>query len=180
MITVVMGVTGAGKTTIGSALAKQLGSAFEDADAYHSAANIEKMSHGIPLTDADRIPWLQSMHRMLQTYQSAGQDVVLACSALKDSYREILGKDLPITWVYLKGSPEAIRERIEHRLGHFAKENLLKSQFQTLEEPKDAIVVDANPPVAEVVADAVQKLKLAQKEGANAVPSVRPERQQGD
>jgi len=159
MIIVVMGVVGVGKTTIGRAIAQQLGYDFEDADAYHSAANIEKMSHGIPLTDADRIPWLESMHRMLMGYQTGEHSVVLACSALRESYREILGKDLIVTWIYLKASAEAIRERIEQRHGHFAHEDLLKSQFETLEEPKDVIVVNADPPAAQVIAEALDKLK---------------------
>ena len=159
MIIVVMGVTGVGKTTIGSAVAQHLGYAFEDADAYHSAANIEKMSHGIPLTDADRLPWLESMNAMLHRYASNNQGVVLACSALKQSYRDLLGKDLEITWIYLKASPEAIRERIEHRHGHFAKEDLLKSQFETLEEPQGVIVVDADPPEQTVISDTLAKVR---------------------
>ena len=159
MIIVVMGVTGVGKTTIGSALARQLGCAFEDADAYHSATNIEKMSHGIPLTDADRIPWLESMHRMLKEHNDAGTGVVLACSALKQEYRDLLDKDVPITWIYLKGSAEVIRERIEHRHGHFAKEDLLKSQFDTLEEPADALVVDVDRTPAEIVQDIVARIR---------------------
>jgi len=162
MIIVVMGVTGVGKTTIGSALAQRLGSAFEDADAYHSAANIEKMSHGIPLTDADRIPWLESMHHMLAGYLATSHSVVLACSALKQEYREILGKDLAITWIYLKASPEAIRERIEHRHGHFAKEDLLKSQFETLEEPQDAMTVSADGTPEEILQDILARISCRQ------------------
>src|SRR3954465_13193904 len=114
-IIVVMGVTGVGKTTIGSGLAKHLDCAFEDADQYHPPANIEKMAHGVPLTDADRVPWLGELHRVLSGYASRQQSVVLACSALRDSYRDLLGKDLNVIWLYLKGSPEAIRERIQHR-----------------------------------------------------------------
>ncbi len=159
MIIVVLGVTGVGKTTIGSEVAKRLGYAFEDADAYHSAANIEKMSHGIPLTDADRIPWLQSMHRMLEERNAVGTSIVLACSALKQSYRDLLGKDLDVTWIYLKGSPEAIREHIEHRQGHFAKEDLLKSQFEALEEPTDAITIDANRTPEEIVTDILSRIQ---------------------
>jgi len=158
MIVVVMGVTGVGKTTIGSAVAQHFSWAFEDADAYHSASNIEKMSHGIPLTDADRIPWLESMHRMLQGYAAGGHSVVLACSALKDSYRDLLGSDLTVTWIYLKASPEVVRERVEHRHGHFAKEDLVKSQFETLEEPRDAMIVDADRTPEEILQDIVSRL----------------------
>ncbi|HUN88534.1 MAG TPA: gluconokinase [Terriglobales bacterium] len=159
MIYIVMGVEGVGKTTIGIALAKQLGFAFEDADKYHSAANIEKMSQGIPLTDADRIPWLEGMHRMLIGYQHGSFGVVLACSALKQQYRDLLGKDLTVTWIYLKASPEAIRQRIEHRHGHYAKQDLLKSQFETLEEPTDAVIVDANRAPDEIVSDILTRIK---------------------
>jgi len=164
MIIVVMGVTGVGKTTIGTALANHLGYKFEDADTYHSAGNIEKMSHGIPLTDADRLPWLESMHAMLERHAAQAESVVLACSALRQSYRDILGRNLIVTWVYLKASPEAILERIEHRHGHFAKEDLLKSQFDTLEEPRDVVVVNADPPVDVVVEEAIEKV-MAEKAG---------------
>ncbi|HEX4487140.1 MAG TPA: gluconokinase [Terriglobales bacterium] len=163
MIIVVMGVTGVGKTTIGSALALKLGCDFKDADAYHSAANIEKMSHGIPLTDADRIPWLEAMRAVLGSYAADDQGVVLACSALRESYRAILGKDLILTWIYLKASADVICQRIEHRHGHFAKEDLLKSQFDTLEEPRDVIVVNAEPPEDQVVAEAMSKLTAQQQ-----------------
>lgn len=166
MIVVVMGVTGVGKTTIGSGLAKHFSWAFEDADAYHSAANIEKMSHGIPLTDADRIPWLEAMHRMLAGYASGEHSVVLACSALKDSYRGLLGKDLPVTWIYLKASPAVVRERVEHRHGHFAKEDLVKSQFEALEEPADAIIVNADRTPEEILQDIYSRLPSASADGA--------------
>jgi len=159
MIAVVMGVTGVGKTTIGSGLASRLGIAFEDADSYHSAANIEKMSHGIPLTDADRIPWLEAMHRMLAAYAADERSVVLACSALKQEYRDLLGKNLPIIWIYLKGSPATILDRIEHRHGHFAKEDLLKSQFETLEEPKDAMIVNVDGTPEEILNDIMARIQ---------------------
>jgi gluconokinase len=161
MIVVVMGVTGVGKTTIGSELARRLNCAFEDADSYHSAANIEKMAHGIPLTDADRIPWLEAMRAMLGRHAAEGLSVVLACSALRQSYRDILGKGLNVSWIYLKASAEVIRQRIEHRHGHFAKEDLLRSQFETLEEPKDVLVVNAELPEEQVAAEAMQKLRQA-------------------
>jgi gluconokinase len=160
MIYVVMGVTGVGKTTVGIELAKRLACAFEDADKYHSASNIEKMSHGIPLTDADRIPWLEAMHQMLQKYQDGSLAAVLACSALKQEYRDLLGKDLMVTWIYLKASPDAIRERIEQRHGHFAKEDLLQSQFDTLQEPKDAVIVNADLPLEQEMSELETKLGL--------------------
>jgi gluconokinase len=156
---VIMGVTGVGKTTIGSALARELGFAFEDADQYHPPANIEKMSQGIPLTDADRIPWLKALHRVLLDYAHRQQGVVLACSALRESYRDILRSDIDIQWVFLKGSPEAIRKRIQHRAGHFAHEDLLASQIATLEEPKGAMVVDADGTEAEVLNAVMARLR---------------------
>ena len=159
MIYIVMGVAGVGKTTIGLAMAQRLEVAFEDADKYHSAANIEKMSHGIPLTDADRLPWLEAMHQMLTGYQSGGFSAVLACSALKDSYRVMLGKDLPVTWIYLRASPEVIQDRIEHRHGHYAKEDLLKSQFEALEEPTNALIVDASRTPEEIVTDILTRIQ---------------------
>lgn len=151
MIVVVMGVSGVGKTTIGSELANRLSCEFLDADDYHSAENKAKMHAGIPLTDADRLPWLQTLNRVLQEHEHRQQCAVLACSALKDRYRELLETGVTIAWVYLKGSPEVIRERLHDRNGHFAGETLLTSQLATLEEPANAIVADADQPVAEIV-----------------------------
>jgi gluconokinase len=157
MIVIVMGVTGVGKTTVGSGLALHLGCAFEDADQYHPPSNVDKMSKGIPLTDEDRAPWLDALHSMLAAYVRQNRCVVLACSALRNSYREVLRKDLEVQWIYLKGSPAAIRERIQHRMGHFAHEDLLASQFSTLEEPADAIVVDADRSEAEILSEVLSK-----------------------
>jgi gluconokinase len=158
MIVVVMGVSGVGKTTIGSELARRMKCAFADADDYHSAANKQKMHAGIPLTDEDRLPWLQSLNRLLRGFAARGQNVVLACSALKDSYRSLLQDGLTITWVYLKASPEVIRERLRQRHGHFAGEALLRSQFSTLEEPGNATIVDADRPVEAVVQDILKRI----------------------
>ena len=151
MNVVVMGVEGVGKTTIGIKLAEALKYKFIDADQFHPQSNIDKMKNGIPLTDADRLPWLKAMHAELQRCTTRNEYVVLACSALKQSYRELLGRDLPIKWVYLKASPEVIRERVEHRIGHFAKVSLLDSQLATLEEPKEAIIADADRSPDEIV-----------------------------
>jgi len=149
MIIVVMGVAGSGKTTVGTKLAAALHCAFFEGDSLHSQANVEKMRHGIPLTDADREPWLTAIHRRLCDALTAGQSLVVACSALKRSYRAKLGEGLPVTWVYLKGSADLIRSRLRHRVHHFMKANLLASQFDDLEEPSGAIIVDiAQPPDA--------------------------------
>lgn len=151
MIILVMGVTGSGKTTIGSLLAKQMGWRFADADDFHSAANKEKMSNGIPLTDADRLPWLESIHQAMVAWNRTGESVVLACSALKESYRELLSKDLPVRLVYLRGDAAYIKERLQHRTAHYAKADLVDSQFEALEEPQDAIVVDVETTPEKIV-----------------------------
>jgi gluconokinase len=152
MIVIVMGTTGSGKTTIGSLLAKRMGWEFVDADDYHPATNVEKMSHGIPLTDADRAPWLKTLRDKIVEWIGARRNVVLACSALKQSYRDELQVGPEVKVVYLKGSIELFSERALARKGHFAKQDLVASQFATLEEPKDALTVDAAPPPEEIVA----------------------------
>lgn len=143
MIVIVMGVTGAGKTTIGRALATALGWEFHDGDDLHSEANKLKMRSGIALDDADRAPWLAAIRRLIEAMLSQGRDSVVACSALKQSYRdEIVVDPKAVKIVYLKGSKEMIAERLRNRGAHFMDPDLLQSQFDTLEEPRDAIVVD--------------------------------------
>lgn len=143
MIVIVMGVTGAGKTTIGRALATALGWEFHDGDDLHSEANKLKMRSGIALDDADRAPWLAAIRKLIEAMLSEGRDGVVACSALKQSYRdEIVVDPKAVKIVYLKGSKEMIAERLRNRGAHFMDPDLLQSQFDTLEEPRDAIVVD--------------------------------------
>ena len=158
MIVIVMGTTASGKTTIGSLLAQRLGWEFVDADDFHAAANVEKMKHGIPLTDADREPWLRALHDKIVQWNAAGRQVVLACSALKQSYRDELQAGKDVKFVYLKGSYELFSQRVVARKGHFAKQDLLASQFATLEEPTDAITVDATPSPEEIVAEIRRRL----------------------
>lgn len=147
MIILVMGVSGSGKTTIGLLLADSLHWEFRDADAFHSPANIEKMRLGIPLSDADRIPWLQALQRAIAQWLQENKNVVLACSALKANYRQFLSLDSDrVKLVYLKGSFEVIQNRLQERHNHFMSEKLLKSQFDALEEPPDAIYVDVSEP----------------------------------
>jgi gluconokinase len=153
MIVMVMGVAGAGKTTIGSLLARQLGWEFVDADSFHSAANIEKIRQGIPLNDADRGPWLTAIHDAMARWIGERRNVVLACSALKQSYRDQLGAGPEIKLVYLRGSRELIHQRLESRHGHFATERLLSSQFAILEEPEEALTVDVSSSPEEMVAE---------------------------
>ena len=160
MVILVMGVTGAGKTTVGKLLAQQLGWQFLDADDFHPPENIEKMKHGIPLTDADREPWLAAIHKALLDYAAKNQNVVLACSALKQKYREKLAAGLDLRICYLRGSFEEISSHIEHRTGHFAGEAILAGQFADLEEPDNAVVLDATQPPAENVSEALTKLHL--------------------
>jgi|SRR5580658_4081086 gluconokinase len=160
MVILVMGVTGAGKTTVGKLLARQLGCQFLDADDFHPPENIEKMKHGIPLTDADREPWLAAIHMALLDYAAKNQNVALACSALKQKYREKLAAGLDMRICYLKGSFEEISSHIAHRTGHFAGEAILAGQFADLEEPDDAVVLDANATPEENVRVALSKPNL--------------------
>ena len=143
MIIIVMGVSGSGKTTIGMQLAKTLQWVFVDADDFHPAANVEKMRRGIPLTDQDRKPWLSALRSQIGEWLQHNRQVVLACSALKAWYRqELLVDPSRIRLVYLKGTYELIAGRLARRKGHFMRPELLASQFDSLEEPDDALIVD--------------------------------------
>jgi gluconokinase len=156
-IIVVMGVSGAGKTVVGRALTKALGAGwrFIDADDYHSEANKEKMHRGIGLTDADRAPWLAAMREALSEALARGEHVVLACSALKQAYRDAIrpdGADASTErFVYLDVPVNVLRERLERREHHFAPPELLGSQLTTLEEPHDALRVDGAKPIDAIV-----------------------------
>jgi gluconokinase len=158
MIILLMGVSGAGKTTIGKLLASDLGWQFADADNYHSAANVEKMRNGIPLTDADRAPWLDALRSVIANWIAAKQNAVLGCSALKQAYREILQVSPEVHTVYLKATPQVLTDRLRARHGHFMTERMLQSQLATLEEPGDVIVINADRSPAEIVAEIKSKL----------------------
>jgi len=151
VIVLLMGVSGAGKTTVGTMLASQLGWEFADADDYHPAANVEKMRNGVPLTDADREPWLERLRALIVAWIASGKSAVLACSALKEAYRDRLMVGAEVRVVYLKADRELLRERLLLRRGHYMKEGMLESQIETLEEPADAIVLDARSSVEDVV-----------------------------
>ncbi len=141
MIVIVMGVSGSGKTTIGNLLANHLEWQFYEGDDFHSQESIKKMASGVPLTDDDRAPWLERLRDVMGQCRNAGTDAVIACSALRQSYRTYLAEGASdVRIVYLKGDYGAIRERIIRRHGHFMKDTLLESQFSVLEEPTDAIV----------------------------------------
>jgi gluconokinase len=159
MIVVVMGVSGSGKTTIGTLLADALRCSFLEGDSLHSKENIKKMSHGIPLNDCDRAPWLAAIHTRLLEFFKRGENLVVACSALEQQYREVLADGVPITWVYLKGSKKMIRSRMKHRQKHFMKANMLDSQFEALEDPSDAVVVDISLPSSAILAQILAQLR---------------------
>jgi len=173
MIVIVMGVTGAGKTTVGRLLASQLDWQFADADDFHPPANVEKMRHGIPLMDDDRRPWLLSLHEEITKWIGGGRSVVLACSALKRSYRQELAAGPEVHFVYLKGSKGLITERLLLRHGHFADEKILAGQFDDLEEPggesgkqskedaEQVVTVDIIPAPEQIVTRIRQELGLA-------------------
>lgn len=151
MVIVVMGVSGSGKTTVGSLLATSLGWEFADADDYHSRENVEKMSLGVPLTDVDRIPWLQSLRARIGEWLTSETDGVLACSALRQAYRNRLRINKDVHFVYLKGTRHLLAERLLQRRDHYMKQSMLESQLATLEEPADAVVEDAGLAPEEIV-----------------------------
>jgi gluconokinase len=151
MIIVLMGVTGSGKTTVGKDLAKALNCPFYDSDDFHSSETKEKMARGIGLTDEDRKPWLDQLAERMKTWNIESPRTVLACSALKQKYRDQLGRAAPVEWVYLKGSSEVIRQRLDQRQGHYAGAALLESQLEVLEEPRKALVLDISESVESLV-----------------------------
>ena len=142
MIVVVIGVAGSGTSTIGAMLARAMGCEFLEGDTLHSPANVAKMTGGVPLTDGDRGPWLSAIHARIADASRRGVDLVVACSALKQKYRDVLARGVAVEWVYLKGSKDLLRLRLEQRSSHFMKADMLDSQFDALEEPSDAIVID--------------------------------------
>jgi len=161
MIVIVMGVVGSGKTTVGRLLAAQLGWGFADADDFHSTANVEKIRRGIALDDDDRGPWLENLRAAITQWMAEKRSFVLACSALKRSYRQELSVGPAIRFVYLKGSADLIAERLRSRHGHFAGEQILASQFADLEEPEAAVTVEIAAPPRQIVAEIREKLGLA-------------------
>ncbi len=160
MIVIVMGVVGSGKTTVGHLLAEQLGWEFADADDFHSPANVEKIRKGIGLTDADRTPWLRSLHAAILQWIAQRRNVVLACSALKRSYRSELDAGPDVRFVYLKGSAPLIASRLQARRGHFANQQILASQLSDLEEPENTVTVGIAGTPLEIVQEIRNKLAL--------------------
>jgi carbohydrate kinase (thermoresistant glucokinase family) len=160
-VIILMGVSGSGKTTLGRRLAEALKAPFYDADDFHSPENKAKMRRGIPLTDENRLPWLKTLAEEIQKWDKENFLTILACSALKQNYRDLLSKKGNIAWIYLKGDPELIRKRLGDRKGHFADESLLESQLASLEEPSNAIIVDIDGDSDKIVKSLIQKLKGA-------------------
>src|SRR5688500_4668538 len=156
----IMGVSGSGKTTVGQVLAQKLGWDFFDADDFHPPENIAKMAAGIPLNDSDRAPWLATLHDQLLSTRKAGRHPVLACSALKARYRAQLLEGMDgIAVIYLKGSYELIWSRMSGRERHYMKPEMLQSQFDALEEPKDAIVLDIKMPMEDMIDTITRKIE---------------------
>jgi gluconokinase len=156
MVIILMGVTASGKTSVGRLLASELGYRFYDADDFHPSGNIDKMRRGVALDDADRLPWLKSLRDLVRRCLAEHTDAVLACSALKDSYRQYLLVDPRITLVYLKADRDLIRQRLLQRSGHFMNPELLESQFATLQEPAQGIWIDASLAPQDIV-DAIRQ-----------------------
>jgi gluconokinase len=152
MLIVIMGAAGAGKTTVGRALADALGWPFHDADDEHTPENRARMQRGEPLTDALRQPWLDRVRAILEEAATRDENAVIACSALRQQYRDLLSGDLPVRFVFLRADADALRRRLRQRTDHFAGIALVDSQLATLEEPSNALTLDATLPVDEVVA----------------------------
>jgi carbohydrate kinase (thermoresistant glucokinase family) len=163
MVLILMGPMGCGKTAIGKMLAKKLGWPFYDADDFHPKENVEKMRAGIALTDEDRKLWLEKLRAHIQRWLKHRQSTILACSALKQAYRDILGvNQSTVRTVYLKGSYELLRKRLEERQHPYMDKNLLRSQLDTLEEPKDGLTVDISATLEIIVGTIIKSLKLNQ------------------
>ena len=150
-VVVIMGVTGSGKTTIGRLLSQRLGWKYYDADDFHPRANVEKMSSGTPLNDEDRQPWLETLRDLINERLERSENAVLACSALKESYREFLVLNERVRLIYLKGSRGLIKDRLDARRGHYMNPALLDSQFETLQEPEQGYKVDISLSPDEIV-----------------------------
>jgi len=165
MVLILMGPMGCGKTFIGKMLAEKLGWPFYDGDDFHPAKNVEKMRAGIALNDEDRKLWLETLHAHIQRWLKDEQNTLLACSALKQTYRGMLGvNQSTVRTVYLKGSYELLRQRIEGRQHPYMNKNLLKSQFDTLEEPKDGLSVDISPAPEIIVKTIIENLQGSSRE----------------
>jgi len=163
-VIILMGVSGPGKTTVGLELSRRLGWGFADADDFHPPKNVAKMAQGVSLTDQDREPWLHTLRVLMGTQLSEGNSIILACSALRARYRELLKRD-SVQFVYLKGDTRKIQERLEARIGHYMKAQLLESQFAALEKSADVLVVSIDQSVATIVDHIIGHFALNVTEG---------------
>ncbi len=158
MIVILMGVSGAGKSTVGKLLSDETGWPFYEGDDFHPESNVQKMKNGIPLTDEDRRPWLDSLHEFMKSLSLKGEHAIISSSALKSRYRKRLSRGIPeMHFIYLKGSYELFKKRLENRTGHYFDPDLLKSQCETLEEPEDIPAVDASL-APEKIADEIKAI----------------------
>ena len=164
MVIIIFGVSGAGKTTVGELLARELGWHFYEADDFHSPANVEKMRRGVPLTDDDRWPWLESLRELIKRCVAANENAVLACSALKRVYRKHLRVSAEVKLVFLRGDYALVAEQLRHRRGHFMNPGLLRSQFADFEEPEpqeeEVLTIELGRPPHELVEQIETKLRL--------------------
>ena len=159
MFYVIMGVSGSGKSTVGQLLSDRTGWNFYDADDFHPQANLDKMNRGIALTDGDRLPWLQELQQLISSTLDTHQSGILACSALKSKYRQVLQQEnKQVVFVYLQGDYDCIQKRIKQRQGHFMNPELLQSQFNTLEEPRNAVIIDVSLPLEQIVDQILQQV----------------------
>jgi gluconokinase len=164
VIIIIFGVSGAGKTTVGKLLARQLGWRFIEADDFHPEANVEKMRSGHPLTDEDRWPWLERLQQQIEQLLSARENAVLACSALKRAYRDRLHVNDEVKFVFLRGNYALVEKQLRSRHGHFMDANLLQSQFDDLEEPQpdeNVLTIELGGTPKEIVEEIEAKLHLA-------------------
>ena len=160
-IILIMGVAGSGKTTIGRLLAEDLGWKYFEADDFHPPGNIDKMARGIPLDDQDRAPWLAAIRARLDACLAAGENAVFTCSALKESYRRVLTVGAPrVSLIFLSGDYETIMARVGQRSNHYMKADMVRSQFDALEVPVDALILDIRESPANLVAEIKRRLAL--------------------
>ena len=171
---IVMGVSGSGKSTVAEALGRRLGWRFEDGDSFHRASNVAKMSAGHPLTDEDRWPWLNAIADEIERTCNAGEHVLIACSALKHAYRDVLLRGRQdVRFVFLKGTQDLIADRLAHRKGHFMPPDLLLSQFRTLEPPEQSehvVTVSIDASVEAIVDDILRQLNLDRIQSRGLIP----------
>lgn len=156
MVLVIMGVSGSGKTSVGKLLCEKLGWKYFEGDEYHPKENIEKMSQGFPLNDDDRKPWLLKLRSLIEESLMQEKNIILTCSGLKESYRKILKVNNDVKFIYLKGSYELIESRMKLRKDHFMKPGMLSSQFEALQEPTDAMVINIDQELNKIVGEIVQ------------------------